>query len=80
MQEDLKAIGEKPLRVFKVMKRVIIRKSRRPPLLLKMRDDDAVHFDIHKGVWQLACGQGWLSPFRARAHRRNSFVAIVIVH
>ena len=55
-QKILEVLREKPLKVFEVMKRVNIRNQDDcQSLLLKMRDDGAVRFDIHKGVWQLAC-------------------------
>ena len=46
------ALGEKPLKVFEIMKRVNIKhQDDCQSLLLKMRDDGAVKFDIHKGYW-----------------------------
>jgi len=46
------ALGEKPLKVFEIMKRVNIKhEDDCQSLLLKMRDDGAVKFDIHKGYW-----------------------------
>lgn len=58
MQTDrekiLAALGEKPLKIFDVMKRVNIKNQEDcQSLLLKMRDDGLVKFDIHKGVWRL---------------------------
>ena len=46
------ALGEKPLKVFEIMKRVNIKhEDDCQSLLLKMHDDGAVKFDIHKGYW-----------------------------
>ena len=46
------ALREKPLKVFEVMKRVnITNQDSCQDLLLKMRDDGLVRFDIHKGLW-----------------------------
>jgi predicted Zn-ribbon and HTH transcriptional regulator len=55
-EKILSALREKPLKVFEVMKRANIKNQEDcQALLLKMRDDGAVKFDIHKGVW-LAAG------------------------
>ncbi|MHC2287772.1 hypothetical protein [Bradyrhizobium barranii] len=44
------ALGEKPLKDSEIMKRVNIKhEDDCQSLLLKMRDDGAVKFDIHKG-------------------------------
>ncbi len=56
MQTDrekiIAALGEKPLKTFEIMKRVNIKNQEDcQSLLLKMRDEGAVKFDIHKGVW-----------------------------
>jgi hypothetical protein len=54
-EKILTALREKPLKVFEVMKRVNIKNQEDcQALLLKMRDDGAVKFDIHKGVWLAA--------------------------
>jgi hypothetical protein len=46
------ALREKPLKAFEIMKRVNIKhQDDCQSLLLKMRDDGAVRFDIHKGHW-----------------------------
>ncbi|HEX7790273.1 MAG TPA: hypothetical protein VF467_07060 [Afipia sp.] len=46
------ALREKPLKIFDVMKRVNIKNQEDcQALLLKMRDEGLVRFDIHKGVW-----------------------------
>lgn len=51
-QKILGALREKPMKVFEIMKRTNIRNQEDcQSLLLKMRDDGAVKFDIHKGVW-----------------------------
>ena len=49
------ALREKPLKTFEIMKRVNIRNQEDcQSLLLKMRDEGAVKFDIHKGHWLAA--------------------------
>jgi DNA-binding IclR family transcriptional regulator len=48
----LKALREKPLKVFEVMRRANIPKEEAcQALLLKMRDEGLVKFDIHSGRW-----------------------------
>ena len=59
MQTDrekiLAALGEKPLKVFEIRRRVNIKNQEDcQSLLLKMRDDGVVKFDIHKGHWKAA--------------------------
>ena len=50
----LAALAEKPLTTFNIMKRVNIKSQDEcQTLLLKMRDEGAVKFDIHKGVWNI---------------------------
>ena len=54
-EKILTALHEKPLKIFEVMKRVnITNQDACQALLLKMRDDGVVRFDIHKGVWLAA--------------------------
>jgi hypothetical protein len=54
-EKILVALREKPLKVFEIMKRVNIKhEDDCQSLLLKMRDDGAVRFDIHKGHWLVA--------------------------
>lgn len=54
-EKILAALGEKPLAVFNIMKRVNIKNQDDcQSLLLKMRDEGAVKFDIHKGLWKVA--------------------------
>ena len=51
-EKILIALGEKRLKVFEILKRVNINmRTICQSLLLKMRDDGAVKFDIHKGYW-----------------------------
>ena len=51
-QKILEALREKPMKVFELMKRTNIKNQEDcQSLLLKMRDDGAIKFDIHKGVW-----------------------------
>ncbi len=48
------ALREKPLKIFDIMKRVNIKNQEDcQSLLLKMRDDGLVKFDIHKGFWRI---------------------------
>jgi DNA-binding IclR family transcriptional regulator len=54
-QKILDALGEKPLKVYEVMKRANIPNEEAcQSLLMKMRSEDLVKFDIHKGRWLLA--------------------------
>src|SRR4051794_27609598 len=54
-EKILIALREKPLKAFEIMKRVNIKhQDDCQSLLLKMRDDGAVKFDIHKGHWLVA--------------------------
>jgi hypothetical protein len=49
------ALREKPLKAFEIMKRVNIKNQEDcQSLLLKMRDEGAVKFDIHTGHWLAA--------------------------
>jgi len=51
----LSALREKPQKVFEVMKRANISNQEAcQSLLLKMRDEGSVKFDIHKGQWLIA--------------------------
>ena len=51
----LSALREKPLKVFDVMKRANISNQEAcQSLLLKIRDQGSVKFDIHKGQWLIA--------------------------
>ncbi len=48
----LSALREKPLKIFEIMKRAnIANQEACQSLLLKMRDEGLVKFDIHKGLW-----------------------------
>jgi DNA-binding IclR family transcriptional regulator len=48
----LRALHEKPLKVYEVMKRANLSNEEAcQSLLLKMRDEGVVKFDIHKGRW-----------------------------
>jgi DNA-binding IclR family transcriptional regulator len=48
----LSALREKPLKVCEIMKRANISNEEAcQSLLLKMRDEGLVKFDIHKGRW-----------------------------
>ena len=49
----LEALAEKPLTLFSLMQRSNIRNSEEcQQLLLKMRDDGAIKFDIKSGKWR----------------------------
>jgi DNA-binding IclR family transcriptional regulator len=48
----LKALREKPLKVYEILKRAnFVNDEACQSLLLKMRDEGSVKFDIHKGRW-----------------------------
>jgi len=51
-EKILSALREKPLKVYEIMKRANIpHEEACQSLLLKMRDEGLVKFDIHKGRW-----------------------------
>jgi DNA-binding IclR family transcriptional regulator len=48
----LTALREKPLKVYEIMRRANLPNEEAcQSLLLKMREEGAVKFDIHKGRW-----------------------------
>jgi DNA-binding IclR family transcriptional regulator len=48
----LDALREKPLKIYEIMKRAnISHQESCQSLLLKMRDEGSVKFDIHAGKW-----------------------------
>lgn len=48
----LSALREKPLKVYEVMRRAnVVNEEACQALLMKMRDEGLVKFDIHKGRW-----------------------------
>ena len=48
----LGALREKPLKVYEIMKRAnVVNEEACQSLLLKMRNEGLVKFDIHKGLW-----------------------------
>jgi DNA-binding IclR family transcriptional regulator len=50
----LSALHEKPLKVHEIMRRAnVVNEEACQSLLLKMRDEGAVKFDIHSGRWLL---------------------------
>jgi DNA-binding IclR family transcriptional regulator len=50
----LSALGEKPLKVHEIMRRANVSNQEAcQSLLLKMRTEGAVKFDIHSGRWLL---------------------------
>ena len=51
-EKILSALREKPLKVYEIMKRANISNEEScQSLLLRMRNEGAVKFDIHKGRW-----------------------------
>jgi hypothetical protein len=51
-EKILNALREKPLKLFEIMKRAnVMNQEACQSLLLKMRDEGLVKFDIHKGQW-----------------------------
>ena len=51
-EKILNALREKPLKVYEIMKRAnIANQEACQSLLLRMRDEGAVKFDIHSGRW-----------------------------
>lgn len=54
-EKILTSLREKPLKTFEIMKRVNIKNQEDcQSLLLKMRDEGTVKFNIHKGHWLAA--------------------------
>jgi DNA-binding IclR family transcriptional regulator len=54
----LRALREKPLKVYEIMKRAnIVREEVCQSLLLKMRDEGSVKFDIHSGRWVISAAR-----------------------
>lgn len=54
-EKILDALREKPLKVYEVMKRANVPNEEAcQTLLLKLRDEGLVKFDIHKGRWRVA--------------------------
>jgi DNA-binding IclR family transcriptional regulator len=51
-EKILNALREKPLKLYEIMKRSnVMNQEACQSLLLKMRDEGLVKFDIHKGRW-----------------------------
>ena len=51
-EDILSALREKPLKVFEIMRRANISNEEScQSLLLKMRGEGLIKFDIHKGQW-----------------------------
>jgi len=51
-EKILSALREKPLKIYEVMKRANLASEEAcQSLLMKMRDEGSVKFDIHKGQW-----------------------------
>lgn len=50
----LNALREKPLKAYQLMRRANLPNEEAcQSLLLKMRDEGLVKFDIHKGLWHI---------------------------
>ena len=48
----LSALREKPLKLYEIMRRAnVMNEESCQSLLLKMRDEGLIKFDIHKGQW-----------------------------
>ena len=55
LENILRALREKPLKLYEVMKRAnVVNEETCQSLLLKMREEGLVKFDIHKGRWIIA--------------------------
>jgi DNA-binding IclR family transcriptional regulator len=53
-EKILSALREKPLKVFEIMKRANISNEEScQSLLLRMRDEGSIKFDIKKGRWSI---------------------------
>jgi hypothetical protein len=50
----LTALREKPMKVYDKKRANITNQDVCQSLLLKMRDDNVLKFDIHKGLWLVA--------------------------
>ena len=51
-EKILSALREKPLKVHQIMKRAnVANQEACQSLLLKMRDEGMVKFDVHSGLW-----------------------------
>ena len=51
-EKILSALREKPLKIYEIMKRAnVANQEACQSLLLKMREEGSVKFDIHKGQW-----------------------------
>ena len=54
----LNALREKPLKVYEIMKRAnVVNQEACQSLLLKMRDEGSVKFDIHSGRWVISAAR-----------------------
>jgi DNA-binding IclR family transcriptional regulator len=57
-EKILSALREKPLKVYDIMKRAnVTNQEVCQSLLLKMRDEGLVKFDIHQGRWLIGLGK-----------------------
>ena len=54
-EKILSALREKPLKVYEIMRRAnVMNEESCQSLLLKMRNEGSVKFDIHQGRWFIA--------------------------
>ncbi len=54
----LNALREKPLKVYEIMKRAnVVNQEACQSLLLKMRDEGLLKFDIHSGRWVISAAR-----------------------
>ena len=57
-EDILSALGEKPLTVYQIMRRANVANAEAcQALLLKMRDEGLVKFDIHTGRWLIGASR-----------------------
>jgi hypothetical protein len=53
-EKVMTALLEKPMKIFEIMKRAnMTNQEACQSLLLKMRDEGAIKFDINKGLWSI---------------------------
>jgi hypothetical protein len=53
-EKVMAALRERPMKIFEVMKRAnMTNQEACQSLLLKMRDEGAIKFDINKGLWSI---------------------------
>jgi hypothetical protein len=76
-EKILSALREKPLKVYAIMKRANIPNEEAcQSLLLKMRGEGLVKFDIHKGQWLIGWSVARLRPAKIIGRGRNPSAAL----